>query len=105
MFLPTRYGASVNWTINGGSKSTGNNRYSLYSGISIVVNISQSRTGGSYLTFYNWDTNRYLRFTNTYVTNGWNGTIYLNGISNDTYSFGIENVSANRITYTGTYSL
>lgn len=101
-----RYGSSVNWTVPANKVTYGENQYTLSSGAKIQVNISQSRTGTSYLTFFNRKTNSPVRFTTTKVTNGWNGTIILNDtFKTSTYSFGIENASKNSITYTGTYSL
>ena len=105
MIMP-RYASNVNWTIKAGRYDYGVNQYTLGAGMKMNVNISQSRTGTSYLTFQNRTSNSSLRFTNTKVTNGWNGTITFGpSVSTALYSFGIENASANTITYTGTYSL
>ena len=102
---PDRYGSSIDWTIGAGLYKYGVNQYTLSSGITMDINISQSITGTSYLTFQNRTTNSSLRFTNTMVTNGWNGTITFSGISTAVYSFGIENASSSTIRYVGTYSL
>lgn len=103
--VPGRYGSSIDWTIGSGLYTYGVNQYTLSSGITMDINISQSVTGTSYLTFQNRTTNSSLRFTNTMVTNGWNGTITFSGINTAVYSFGIENASPYTIRYVGTYSL
>ena len=102
-----RYSSSINWTISAGSTSYGTNRYTLESGMQIHLNISQNRTGTSYLRFYDHDRNSYHRFLKTISTNGWSGIIFTfgDGLSYGTYSFGIENASSNTITYSGNYSL
>ncbi len=101
-----RYGSNINWTIKSGKYVYGVNQYTLSAGKKMNVNIAQSRTGTSYLTFHNRTSNSSLRFTNTKVTNGWNGTVTFGAsMSTAVYSFGIENASANTITYTGSYSL
>ena len=100
-----RYTANINWTISSGTYAYGDNQYTRSAGMKIQVNISQSRTGTSYLTFHNRTSNSSVRFTNTKVTNGWNGTLTLHGIDTAVYSFGIENASSNTITYSGSYSL
>lgn len=98
------YVSSINWEVQPGLYTWGENRYTLWEGMKIQVNISQSRIGLSYLTFHNTATGKSLRFTQTAVTNGWNGTITLVDVSG-VFSFGIENASSNTIRYTGTYSL
>ncbi len=106
-FSKLRYSANINWTISAGYTTYGSNQYTLSAGSQITVNISQSRTGTSYLRFYNHSTNSFVRFTGTATTNGWSGKIVVlgSGVSTGVYSFGIENASSNSITYSGTYAL
>lgn len=99
------YSSTINWTIGAGRYKYGTNQYTLSSGDTINVKIEQSRTGKSYLTFQNRDTNSSLRFEKTETDDGWNGTIKLAGINKAVWSFGIENASDNTITYSGTYDL
>ncbi len=104
--IKPRYTSNINWTINAGRYTVGDNQYTLSSGISIQINVSQSKTGKSYIILYNRSTNTYKYLTNTETTNGWNGTINLgNNFNGGLYSIGIANLSSNTITYSGSYSL
>lgn len=102
-----RYGSNIDWTINSNYRKYGVNQYTLSAGAQIHVNITQSRTGTSYLCFYNHSTGSYVKFTKTKTSNGWVGKIVVlgSGVSSGVYSFGIQNSSSNTIRYSGTYSL
>lgn len=93
---------SIDWTINAGRSSYSSEQYILIKGMTMEVDISQSRTGKSYLLLYGVGTN--IRITTTETTNGWNGTITFSyELVPGGYSFGIENASSNQIRYSGIY--
>lgn len=99
------YSAEIEWTIDAGRYSYGTNIYTIQDGMVMQIDISQSISGKSYLTFQNRNTNTSLRFTQTETTDGWHGTVTFAGMVTTIYSFGIENASNSTITYSGTYSL
>lgn len=101
-----RYSANIDWTVGAKKYTHGDNRYSLAAGMIIEVNIQQSVEGQSYLALYNVNTGVLKRINHSSTTSGWDGKItLLENFVTDTYSFAIENLSDNSITYTGYYSL
>lgn len=102
-----RYRAGVNWTIPAKTANFGTNEFGLGAGSKIEVNISQSRTGISYIRLLNAKTYESIKLVITETNNGWYGTINFgpSSIPTAVYAFGIGNASDYSITYTGTYTL
>lgn len=51
------YSAEIEWTIDAGRYSYGTNIYTIQDGMVMQIDISQSMSGKSYLTFQNRNTN------------------------------------------------
>lgn len=95
---------SVDWTINAGRSGYSDEQFILVKGMTLGVNIRQSRTGRSYLLLYGVGTD--IRITTTETTNGWDGTITFSyELVPGGYNFGIENASSNQIRYYGIYAI